>query len=891
MSTPLYKRLKQNGTSFYAFPGASEDISAAYQNENLKMYFSKYVLLDLPKENLLVGTYSSPVYWDFDQAFFKSNLSTPTSTYSERLIESLRNYVANKEVVIKESKINNNENYYNNLDISTPTEKIFWKWCKKLNIIDLEPASSSDEYFPNLQEFERRDLTDDNFLPEILWRERKILNLNIVNYYQSINPLYPTNLVLELNVVSNLKQGDIVEIIDETNYTSGNIQDSNSNPIIDINFTRTKVLFVESGNSTIGDKVIVEFLSPGLAPSSGYTGKLKLIYNRLVKYIGEVNGVNNVQQGNKSYTEVWAHIPDNSGQTPDILFRTKVDSNYKPGLFFPILPQQIQPQIVGAQNFTNPIVSSPQNYPGDYFGQFDLPNYTYTLSNGDQLRRSGDYFGQFGDINTTTFNSNNIDGLSIDFNIGHYKKMNSVGNKIKTFEHFNQITINNQPPEDFEFNAILWYYTIVDQDGNSTENLYGISILDNPDNNPVSSQVGIKVPTYKKLVSKDGQDGVSYAFSLNLNFLIENENLDNSYNPEAINSLFSFNLYNEAMRKLSLTNEAFLKIVTNQIDVENKISDLRQIAYTQTDIQSINRQIENLNRLLKLYSTQQIASSNSIEARNVLLDGLSFVSLKNIDTLYEDVQVIRTSNMYSGDTRSTIRLNVPKNKDFFIKILNDDINSIKLKDGERLRLTIDGDLSFKQSFNLKIDSSLTSTQNKKIDLFLKWNGIETLLIDNLDLPVFFNTLTNSTNSSYNWKDFNFEIDYNRNITLDSDLILEVPFLENSNLINNSINVNDQYRLDDFIIGTSSKFDFSGQYEVVGVGATNSCIYLDLSDNEIVSNYTSTYPLVLNNNSNYLLSSKFKIRLNKGIDIKVTKVSDNSNNTTFEDSLNFEIRYL
>jgi hypothetical protein len=33
-STPLYKRLKTNGTSFYAFPGAAEDISAAYQNAN-----------------------------------------------------------------------------------------------------------------------------------------------------------------------------------------------------------------------------------------------------------------------------------------------------------------------------------------------------------------------------------------------------------------------------------------------------------------------------------------------------------------------------------------------------------------------------------------------------------------------------------------------------------------------------------------------------------------------------------------------------------------------------------------------------------------------------------------------------------------------------------------
>ena len=48
MVCPIYKFLKNNGTSFYAFPGAAEDISAAYQNSNYKMYFSKYILLDLP---------------------------------------------------------------------------------------------------------------------------------------------------------------------------------------------------------------------------------------------------------------------------------------------------------------------------------------------------------------------------------------------------------------------------------------------------------------------------------------------------------------------------------------------------------------------------------------------------------------------------------------------------------------------------------------------------------------------------------------------------------------------------------------------------------------------------------------------------------------------------
>jgi hypothetical protein len=81
-------------------------------------------------------------------------------------------------------------------------------------------------------------------------------------------------------------------------------------------------------------------------------GKAELVYNRLVQYIGEINGVSNVQEANRS-TEVYAHVPDHTGQTPDILFRTMTDVNYKPNLTFPIIPSQYQPEIIGAESLTS----------------------------------------------------------------------------------------------------------------------------------------------------------------------------------------------------------------------------------------------------------------------------------------------------------------------------------------------------------------------------------------------------------------------------------------------------------------------------------------------------------------------------------------------------------
>ena len=217
MSCPLYKRLKPNGTSFYAFPGAAEDISAAYQNQNYKMYFSKYVLLNFPKQNLEGGSglNSKPVYWDFETSFVKSNDSIPATSYKDQLVESLRNYVANFEVTLKESRLNNTEYYYDNNVLDTPTEKIFWKWCKSLNLIDFEPASDGDQYFGNLSEFQSNDVNDDTYFSEILWRERYVNVYDITRVYESA--FQSNKLEIEFIGSTNYKKDDVVQI---HNFTS-----------------------------------------------------------------------------------------------------------------------------------------------------------------------------------------------------------------------------------------------------------------------------------------------------------------------------------------------------------------------------------------------------------------------------------------------------------------------------------------------------------------------------------------------------------------------------------------------------------------------------------------------------------------------------------------------
>lgn len=883
-STPLYKRLKTNGTSFYAFPGAAEDISAAYQNANYKMYFSKYALLNLPKQNLTTGTQSNPLYFDFDNSFKKSLNATPPTSYSEQIIESLRNYVANQEVVVRESRLNNTQYYYDTNALETTTEKIFFKWCKKLGLIDFEPAIPNDEYFDNLPAFTKRNLNDDEYFPEYLWKEREVIEWDTISYYETAVNGFTNKLEIEFNGETNFKVGDSIRIFNVENTSiTDNIGGEDFSEASTMDGKRTKIKYIIPSDSTRGQRIVVDITSTLGTQSESY-GQAELIYNRLVQYIGEVNGVSNVQEANRNYTEVYAHIPDHTGMTPDILFRTMYDVNYKPNLTFPIIPSQYQPEIVGAENFSSPIVSSPLNYPGSYFGQFDTLDFTYETSPGDTLRRSGDYFGVKGDINNPVVNTSKLDGITMDFNNSHYVKMNIANRKVTNFEQFNALEVNNKPPNDFEFNAILWYYTVEDDKGNTFTNLYGISFLDNPNNNVLDAEIGLRFPTYKKLVSNGNQDGSSFAFNLNLNFNVINDNVQDTYNPEAINSMFSMNLFNKAMQKLASTNDSFLNILAAQSQLNSDVQDLRGLLYSQTDLNTINSRISSLNDLLRLYSTNQIVSTDSVKV-TTLPGSPANIALENIDPSYYKVDYIKTTDLYNTQGSIPLNIDVPTNKNWLVYISNNDEVPFTLPNNDKLTLLLSRDLDYKQSVEFYITPTDLSTQNKKVDIYINTDistttstQTQVLLVGDLDLPVSYNLVKGLPNSSYLWKNFNFEIDFNQKMTLKSGPLIEIPFEGNTQLIYNSIKVGDTLTLNNFFVGTSSVYDFSGQYSVSDVvGSTSSYITIDASSNTSLKNFgsTSSLPMMLHSSTFSMLSNKPHFSLNKGKKVIVTRISNTS----------------
>lgn len=879
MATPLYKYLRKSGTTKYVFPGAQEDINASQQNPNYKITFDKVVYLNIPRQDLSKGIL------DFENTFSQNPSSQSASSkpsykgFGDDIIESLRNYVANHDTTIRETRINQKEYFYDNNILKTTSEKIFWKWCKKLKIIEFEPAIKVEDYFNNLDEFENKNGPNGNldYFKEYLWKEREVLNLKIL----SIDYLNDGSLIT-FTSKHNYKIGDFITLKGTNNIDLDNLQ----HEILEV-LTDTPLLQNTIKISTVSLESGTTFTSP--LPSS------ILMYNELIKYIGEVQSVQNIQSANRNYTQALTFLPEHEGSTPTKLFRLHSDKNYRPGLIYPILPIQKQSEIVGAENFNNPIITNTEKYPGDQYGHFDSPDYTYRTVSGDNLRRSGKYYGiKNGSFNSEPeFDGSNIDGINIDFDPSHYSKMNIPGLETENFNEFNSLRINDESPEDFEFNAILWYYSVEDttvENGIVDMNLYGIEILENPNNEQVpniDNTYKPRIPVYKKLISNEEQDGTSFQFSLNIDILIDNDNLETKYDPSQIYDLYSFNLYNEAMRRYAETNDNFLNIISEFKDIRDEHSKLLSLVYSQTSINIINNRLFNLEKLLQLYSTLQIGESDSIIPSIDNSVSPPKVRLKSVDSLYSTIFNKNTSEMFNASTNTIIEYKIPniKNKNYSVVLNNNDQNYTINPLPSNLKVLINSDLDFKQQLDIFLISN-NAILNKKVDVYINYlnsstNSIsEELLISNIDLPVDLYPMNLNKNRSQTWKTFNSvkPIDIIlQNIS--NDLYIDLIF--DRKLF---FNVDDEIVLNNFILNTTTlsinsfnnleESDLSGQRKIKSVNLNTNTIRIEVTGNINITNLESIIGSGVSIFDRLIGSAD--LTLNTGKKISILRINDSDN---------------
>lgn len=734
MITPLYKKLKTNGTTVYVFPGAAEDISAFQLNENFNVVFSQFALLRIPRQ--VLGE-----KMDYDNTFSQNGLSVQPTTFAEQTIESLRNYVANHEITMRNSKISPTEYFYNTDELNTVTERILWKWFKSLNALSLEPAKDVEDYNSTLTEFNDLGLPGNtDYLKTYLWKERDTRTFDVINVSES-----PVNTVrLVLSNITNYRIGDSITLANITG----------------LNGIHT-VTGIDTTNTT-NDTVLISSTYAGAPSPAG--ASITLNYEKLVQYVGDIAMSNTIVKPDSTLNMVQAFISAQHGSTPTVLFNIIADTNYKPSMTYPVNSGEEQYEIQGAQDSANPLLTNPTNYPGDYYAHFDV-NTQYTTATGDSVRRTGNYYGTASVPPTLNKNiddvyqyldGSTIDGISLDFNISHYSKASLATPICATFDEFNSLVVDGNAPSDFEFNAVLWYYDAIDTTTGTPivkKNLYAIEFLDNSDNDIEVTKDFI--PTLNKLVSNGLQDGTAYSLSLDLGSNLETDNVPAAFDENKIYSLFGMELYNEAMRRLALINDSFQYTINKTLSMANDIQTMKGLLYSQKSIDSINQRITYLESLLKLYSTLQIGNSDSIEAVLDTSVNPSIVRLYNIDTQYSVISKYQTTQLYtqSAGLSNVVVTSTPKtiaisnNKDFAVLVENDDpyfagtySNTIPIPN---LELILEKDLAYKQKVDFNIYPGKLGAKNKKIDISINYNDNTTtskvsLLSRKLDLPVYVN---------------------------------------------------------------------------------------------------------------------------------------------------------
>lgn len=153
--TPIIADYRKNGSTFYTFGSAMEDIGLNINERNNKVRLSHYVLLNLPKmqfniqtgsddcfsvqnffENSTTGSAVLPVYDEFEESMRNKRGEERYDWFKL----TLQNYMMNMETTLR------NQNTYNHAASETVTERCFWKFLQKAGAINFD-GDEIDGYY------------------------------------------------------------------------------------------------------------------------------------------------------------------------------------------------------------------------------------------------------------------------------------------------------------------------------------------------------------------------------------------------------------------------------------------------------------------------------------------------------------------------------------------------------------------------------------------------------------------------------------------------------------------------------------------------------------------------------------------------------------------------
>ena len=298
--------------------------------------------------------------------------------------------------------------------------------------------------------------------------------------------------------------------------------------------------------------------------------------DRVVQYIGNIDVMNTVEIGGDTFEELYINIPSSVGASTNVYFRTGAMTDNKNYL---------------NKNYT---ASNGTNGPEDIIGRGSRDR------NEDGLSIKAIYDLEQG----TNVYTGDI-GHTIDFRDSSYAGGDGIS------------TMNGNSLNDFEFNAVLIYYDILQKTSTknvkrTATNLYGILFLDQPTHLTETYRKGYfqRYPKKKETVYGNGN---SYALKLDLKIdTVGDSNTnyievpDENYQQDKVTS---FILYNKAIEQLQRCIDVFYTQKNEIVKLTERVSSLENLV---TGIDSISSLKSDINRLYDLYDGNAVVDTSAL---------------------------------------------------------------------------------------------------------------------------------------------------------------------------------------------------------------------------------------------------------------------------------------
>jgi Chaperone of endosialidase len=363
-------------------------------------------------------------------------------------------------------------------------------------------------------------------------------------------------------------------------------------------------------------------------------------YSSVVKCIGQISAGSVRTDTFGTYNETYVLVPTSFGQTP-VYFKQVEDDNYYHGL-----------SITGG--LTNILGRNPYTKPHpdglDIKAYYDLPDsstvlttagavsYTMQYDNstggwyngwwwtGENLQISNEnsYFVDTSNyINSRIYNTNlyyyngpynyimfkrsNVDCLSIEYDLDNLKTI--FGDSTLTFD---KLAIQDSIDDNFDFNAILIYYSVYNKalDKILATNLLGVLFLDPPSGNTASYPSNeILLPSIEKLQSGDSGFGTSYSFRLNIksDYMLDDSQaiVTDTTASQIVLSDFS-DVFDNLSKTLAILNQqtGTINYITEQyLDLTSQQTNLlNQVNGIQNQLNTITRDIAGTENTIAMFT-------------------------------------------------------------------------------------------------------------------------------------------------------------------------------------------------------------------------------------------------------------------------------------------------